>query len=218
MLRPDSIEDVDEAGQLNLVEAARAAHVEQFVYVSSRDRLGDEIPLGHAKRAVEQRLRDGGLTHTILRPTFFMDVWLSSMVGFDSANARAQIYGSGTNPISWIALGDVAELAVKAIDAPAARNGTFELGGPEPLSPLEVIRIFEDVGGRRFHVDHLSEEDLRAQLAAATDPKQRSFLALALVYAQGDAVDTSAALAALPIPLTSVREHAGQALLTVPVA
>ena len=218
MLRPDTITDVDEHGQLALVDAARAARVEQFVFVSTRDCLGDDVPLGHAKLAVEQRLHDGGMAHTVLRPTFFMDVWLSSMVGFDTANARAQVYGSGTNPISWIALGDVAELAAKAVETPAARNSTFELGGPEALSPLEVVRIFEDVGGRRFDVTHVSEADLRTQLAAATDPKQRSFLALALVYAQGDAVDTSAAAAAFPFPLTSVREHARQALLTVPVA
>src|SRR5881275_1505101 len=84
-------------------------------------------------------------------------------LGFDAPNAQARIYGSGTNPISWISLGDVAQFVVLALNHPAARNAILELGGPAAISPLEVVRAFEQTGGRPFTVEHVPEEALRAQ-------------------------------------------------------
>ena len=58
------------------------------------------------------------MTYTILRPTYFMDVWLGPALGFDVAGGRATVYGSGQARVSWIALGDVAQFAVEAVDTP----------------------------------------------------------------------------------------------------
>jgi uncharacterized protein YbjT (DUF2867 family) len=76
--------------------------------------MDTEFPLQTAKRDVEQHLKESGLDYTILRPTFFMDVWLSEALGFD-ANAQAQIYGSGRNKISSISYHDVARFAVACV-------------------------------------------------------------------------------------------------------
>jgi uncharacterized protein YbjT (DUF2867 family) len=56
-----------------------------------------------------------------------MEAWLSPVVGFDAANAKATVYGTGQNPISWIAIQDVARFAVASLDHPAAKNATLEL-------------------------------------------------------------------------------------------
>lgn len=45
----DSIETVDAAGQLNLVEAAKAAQVDRFVFVSFRQPKGMSFPVAEAK-------------------------------------------------------------------------------------------------------------------------------------------------------------------------
>jgi len=129
---------------LNLVDAAKAANVSRFVLISFPP-VDAEFPLQAAKRRVEEHLKSGGLTYAILQPTFFMEVWLSPALGFDAANAKAQIYGSGENKISWISYKDVAKFAVASIDNPEARNAVIELGGPEALSPLEVVRAFEEL-------------------------------------------------------------------------
>jgi uncharacterized protein YbjT (DUF2867 family) len=214
MLRPDRLDEVDAAGQLNLVDRAQAAGVGRFVFTSTSlsSALSDHFPLLDAKRAVEARLIVSGLPYTILRPTFFMDVWLSPLVGFDPANARAQIFGEGTQPISWIALGDVAELATHAVINPAHQNRTFGLGGPQALSPLDVVGIYEELGARKFEVTHVPVDSLQAQFAGATDPKQQSFAGLMLGYARGDVIDMTATLRELPVRLTSVRQHAEQIL------
>jgi uncharacterized protein YbjT (DUF2867 family) len=163
---------------------------------------------------VEQHLQQSRLTYTILRPTYFMEAWLSPVVGFDFPNARATIYGQGHNTISWISLTDVARFAVACLDHPAARNATLELGGPEALSPLEVVRIFEAVGGRPFTVQHVPEEALRAQLAGAPDALQQSFAGLILCCAAGDPIDMRATLQAFPLQLTLVWDYARRVLTT----
>jgi len=203
----DSIESVDRQGQLSLVDAAAAAGVERFILISFPP-VETEFPLQSAKRAVEERLRNSGMTYTILQPTFFAEVWLSPALGFDPPNRKAQIYGGGQNKISWISIQDVAQFAVAALDNPQAKNAVIELGGPEPLSPLEVVRLAEQVTRKRFDVEHVPEEALRAQYRSATDPLQQSFAALMLFYARGKAIDMKGALRAFPGQhLTSLREY-----------
>ena len=107
---------------------------------------------------------------------------------------------------------DVAQFAVAALDNPAAQNTTFEVGGPEALGPLEVVQTFEEVKGEKFAVEHVAEEALLAQKAAAADALQESFAALMLQYASGDAIDMEATLRALPIQLTSVEDYARRVL------
>ena len=197
----------DHDGALNLIDVAREAGVQQFVYTSFPP-MAASFPLQDAKRAVESRLRDSGLMHTILRPTYFTEVWLSPAVGFDHANRKAAVYGTGENPISWISFLDVAQFAVASLDNPAARNATLELGGPEGISPRNAIKVFEKIGGKAFEVTHVPVDVLQGQLAAATDPMQRSFAGLMVGYANATAIDMTAALQTFALKLRTVEEYA----------
>jgi NADH dehydrogenase len=203
----DTIQNVDQDGQLRLVEVAKQMRVKRFVYVSFTKHIDTDSPLVRAKRAIEDRVIKSGMTFTILRPSNFMETWLSPLVGFDYANAKVTIYGSGSSKISWISRRDVSEFAVEALEAPYARNATWELGGPEALSPLQVVHIFEAASGKRFDVHHVSVESLREQLAQVTDSVQQSFTALMLDYAKGGVIDMGDVLRHVPIYLTSVKEY-----------
>ena len=204
-------ETTDQDGLLSLIDAACEAGVQQFIYTSFPTMTPD-FPLQDAKRAVEDRLRGCGLAYTILQPTFFMEVWLSPAVGFDYANRKATIYGSGESPISWISFLDVARFAVACLDNPAARNATLELGGPEALNPLQVVKVFEEAGGKPFEVQRVPVEALQGQLAAATDPMQASFTGLMIGVANGRSIDMRATLQSFPLKLKTVREYAGEVL------
>lgn len=68
----DNIETVDRDGQLNLIEAAKAAGVTHFIYVSFSGTVDEQFPLRDAKRAVEQRLKESGIPYTIVRPSIFL--------------------------------------------------------------------------------------------------------------------------------------------------
>ena len=207
----NDLQTVDLEGVTDLIAAAEAAGVEHFVYISFPP-MEIEFPLQDAKRAVEQRLRSSGLDYTILRPTFFTEVWLSPALGFDCANRKVQLYGTGLNPLSWISFQDVAHFAVESLDSPAARNVTLELGGPQTLAPAEVVRIFEQVGGQPFEVQYVPVEALRAQYAASADPMQKCFAAMMICCAAGTVIDMSETLKSFPVRLRSVHEYARQVL------
>jgi len=185
----NDIQAVDCDGVTHLIEAAKAAGVKHFIYTSFSGNIDRKFPLRDAKRTVEQHLKESGLVYTILRPSMFMEVWLSPAVGFDAANAKATVYGTGDQPIAWISLKDVAQFAVESLENPAARNSVLELGGPEPLSPHRAIKIFEEVMGKPFEVVHVPPEALQAQYDSAVDPMQKSFIGLMLCYAAGDPID-----------------------------
>lgn len=203
----DSIESVDQRGQLSLIDAAAKAGIERFVLVSFPP-IGMDFPLQAAKRGAEERLRQSGMTYTILQPTMFTEVWLSPALGFDPMNQTAQVYGTGQNRISWISFRDVASFAVAALDNPRADNAVFKLGGPEALSPVEVVKLAEQTFGKTINVQHVPEDALRAQYGSATDSLQKSFAALMLSYAAGEAIDMAETLRAFPGQrLKSVREH-----------
>jgi NADH dehydrogenase len=208
----DSIEATDEAGQLRLIDAARAAGVRRFVYISYSQNLKDDGPLTRAKRAVEQRLRESGMAYTILRPSYFMEVWLSPHLGFDYMNRKATLYGGGDATISFISLGDVAEFAVRVLHSPDVVNATLELGGPDAVSPHDAVHIFEEVADASFVVLNVPEEAVRALFEGATDSLQKSFSGLMLDYARGDEIPMRETLERIPVKLTSVREYARSVL------
>jgi uncharacterized protein YbjT (DUF2867 family) len=205
-------QSTDQDGCLSLIDVARDAGVQRFVYTSFPP-IETSFPLQDAKRAVEARLRDSGLLYTILRPSYFTEVWLSPAVGFDYANCKAAVYGTGDNAISWISFLDVAQFAVASLDNPAARNTTLELGGPEGLSPRSVVKMFETIGGQAFDVTQVPIEALQGQLAGATDPMQRSFVALMLGYASATAIDMIPTLKAFPLKLRTVEAYARSVLV-----
>jgi uncharacterized protein YbjT (DUF2867 family) len=206
----DSIESVDAAGQLNLVNAAEAAGIERFVFVSFRPPRGISYPLADAKRRVEEAI--ASLNFTIIQASWFMEVWLSPALGFDYPNQTARIYGPGTSPISWVSFRDVAEMCALAVRSPAADRRTIEFGGPEALSPLEVVARFEKIGGRPFQLQHVPEQTLHAQFDGAADPMQKTFAGLMLGYLYGDAIDMAHVVEQFGIHLTSVDEYARSVL------
>jgi uncharacterized protein YbjT (DUF2867 family) len=204
----NDIQTTDLEGNINLIEAARQNHVSHFIYTSFSKNIDDDFPLRNAKREVEKRLMESGLTYTILRPSCFMEVWLGPAVGFDAANGKVVIYGTGKNPMGWIAIHDVTQFAVASLDHPAAKNAILELGGPESISALEAVGCFEQASGRHIEMQFMPVEAIDAQQAAATDPMQISFSALMRAVAAGDPIDMSTTLQTFSIHPTSVEEYA----------
>jgi NADH dehydrogenase len=202
----DSIESVDRQGQLALVGAARQAGVEHFVFVSFRENPGIQFPLTIAKRAVESALKASGMSYTILQASYFMEVWLTPALGFDAANGRVRLYGDGSRPVSWISYRDVARAAADAVTEGTARNMVVELGGPQALSPREVVRMFEAAGAGEIAAESVPESALEAQMSAATDSLQKSFAGLMLQCAAGDAIDNTASRRLFPFQMTSVSD------------
>jgi NADH dehydrogenase len=202
----DSIETVDRRGQLTLVEAARKAGIDRFVFVSFRENPDVQFPLAAAKRDVERALKSSGMAYTILQASYFMEVWLTPALGFDVAKGTVRIYGDGDRPISWISYRDVARAAATAIIEGTGDNMTVELGGPQALSPREVVRMFEAAGAGEIATESVPVQALQQTLEGATDPLEQSFAGLMLQYAGGDSIDPAASRRFCGFQMTSVRD------------
>ncbi|HAQ19685.1 MAG TPA: NAD(P)-dependent oxidoreductase [Prolixibacteraceae bacterium] len=203
----NDIQSVDEKGVINLIEASISAGINHFIYTSFSKNLDMDFPLRNAKRKVEKHLQNSGLTYTILRPGCFMELWLTAAVGFDATNGKVNTCGTGANPLAYISFKDVAKFAVESISNPAAKNAVLELGGPQNLSQLDAVKIFEEVLDKKIEVGQMPVDALQSQLDGAEDPMQKSFSGLMLCVANGDRIEMKDLLKVFPVKLTSVKEY-----------
>jgi uncharacterized protein YbjT (DUF2867 family) len=158
VLRDNDIEGVDLNGNFNLIKAAEAAGVKHFIFTSinSSDPNSPD-PFGRAKGLVEQRLRESGLTYTILKPGIFMEIWVGMTVGMPlQAGRPITLVGQGDHRHAFVSIADVADYAVTAVDNPAARNADIFIGSPEACSWTEVVQTVGDVLSTQLPVNYVA--------------------------------------------------------------
>jgi uncharacterized protein YbjT (DUF2867 family) len=143
---PDTVDSVDLAGNLSLIEAAEAAGVGRFLFVSALGAHPEHpMPLLHAKGVAEQRLRSSSMLWTVLQPNVFMDKLIPIVVGEPAlSNRPVTLIGSGRRKHSFVAMEDVAAYACAALDHPQANMQTVVVAGPEPLSWYDIVAVFEN--------------------------------------------------------------------------
>ena len=204
---------VDLQGQLALVQAARASGVRRYVFMSASPNLQTSAPLVRYKREVEHAVRGSGMQWTILQPSVLVDVWLSQLLGWDHVAGRGMVFGAGIEPLSWITIGDVAECVMRCLDDPRCIDRDLPLGGPELLSPNEVVKLFESLSGRPYRIRRVPRGVLSvmAPLMARIDEKIGSGMSMGLQTTRGDVID-SPLQRALGAPTTTVRDYASRVL------
>ena len=145
----------------NMIDACKQAGV-RHVVLNSAFGAGDfpkSFPSWHF--AVEQKLRDSGLAHTILRPNGF----LQNIVTYLAASIRTQsaFYSSiGDAQISLIDVRDVGAAAAKILSAPQSHVGkTYELHGSEAISNYAIAERISRIVGRKVSYVDISEDAMR---------------------------------------------------------
>jgi uncharacterized protein YbjT (DUF2867 family) len=131
--------DVDYQGNLNLLQAARAAGVSRFVYVS----LFDGARLRHldivaAHEDFVDELRASGLEWIVIRPTgYFSDLEeVYDMAG----RGRVYLFGRGDRRANPIHGEDLASVCADAIEAGEAGR-EIDVGGPRIFAWREIAEI-----------------------------------------------------------------------------
>jgi uncharacterized protein YbjT (DUF2867 family) len=147
---------VDDKGNRQLIDAARAAGVKHFVFLSILGANPDApVEFFRIKNHTEEYLRTSGLNFTIIRPSAFMDLWAQLIGQSILEHGKTTIFGRGNNPINFVAVDDVARFVCMAIKNSRTRNEVIEVGGPENLTMNQVAEIFERVGGRQAIKRHI---------------------------------------------------------------
>lgn len=179
-----SFEEVESTGYDNLVDACKAEGVRRILFMSvAETALDKSVTTFRLKRQIEERIRGSGLAYSFFRGAAFMDDWFALMgssiplrgakahtlrrpfwfaKGFLSMAATsiekrgfAVVPGDGKTRHAYVALDDVAAILAAAAAAPEdGENLVADLGGPEVLTPEEVVAIFARVLGRPIRIVH----------------------------------------------------------------
>ena len=152
----DNVQTVEIEGNKNLIDAAKAAGVQHFIFMSALGASPDSpVPFMQGKGLAEKHLRASGVGYTILSPNIFMEVWFPMVVGMPLQSGQpVTLIGTGDRRHAFVSSNDVAAFAVAAVDNPAARNQQMVIGGPEALSWMDVVHLTSKVVGRDLQVRH----------------------------------------------------------------
>ncbi len=136
--------DIDFAGNLNLVNEAKAAGVNHFVYISviNADK-GDGIPMVHSKYLLEAELKNSGMNYVIHRPTgYFYDIahvfWPMILKG------EIQLLKGEPKKANVI---DTKDFAKFIVDTMLEENVTYSVGGRETYTYQEIGQMFWEAAG-----------------------------------------------------------------------
>lgn len=167
---------IDVAAKCN---CAQFIYVSAISFAGAHEKYTTWSPLAHAKAQTEDYLKKSGVPYTIFQPDGFMDVYFAFMgssavvqntpahlvnrpwkfmqrfyngIKDEVVNGKIGIIGDGLAKHGYIAVDNVAEFVVKAVDNAGLLNKTILLGGPEALSAMEVKQRFENVLGKPLKI------------------------------------------------------------------
>ena len=145
--RGDSLATVDDLGNRNLVDAARAAKVGRFVFTSILTcDLARDVPHFWQKKVIEDYIEASGVPFVSLRPGAFIgafDLWSRGL-----KKGRITSIGSATARWTYIHIDDVARCLALAVDEPRAVGRRIDLGADRPVSTQEIAALFSRLLGR----------------------------------------------------------------------
>ena len=148
------------------IDAAGRARVRRVVRVSAADaNLGAPVPWARAHAEIDAHLRGCGLAYTVLKPTAFMQNFLT-MTRPISKGVLPHIAREGR--VGWVDTRDVAAVAERVLAEVERHEGaTYFLTGPEALTMREAAARLSGVMGRRVRYVNVPTPAFRLALKLA---------------------------------------------------
>jgi len=125
-----------------VLDAAKSANVERFVFHSVLRPQIEAMPHHWQKLRVEELLFESGLSFTILQPTIYMQNILANWNQI--TNGIYSIPYAPETCLSMVDLEDVAQVAAKVLTEDGHRNAVYELVGVAAISQTEVAQILSE--------------------------------------------------------------------------
>jgi uncharacterized protein YbjT (DUF2867 family) len=147
------VKEVDWQGNVNLIQATKAAGVNRFIFFSILDAdKYPEVPLMEVKNCVEQYLAESGLNYTILRLCGFLQGLIGQYAIPILENQSIWVMGN-TSPTAYIDTQDIAKFAVQALALPdATQQRAFPVVGNRAWGADEIIQLCEKLSGRTARI------------------------------------------------------------------
>ena len=143
----------------NAFQAAALAGVSHIVYLSLQGAAPDsKYPFSRDHYLSEQYLFASGLPCTVLRNSFYMDMFLEK---FDVGGVVRGPAGQGRG--AFVSRADVARMAAAALQKPP--GGIHEVTGPEAVSVADIAGRLSAIAGRQLRYEDEPAEAARERLS-----------------------------------------------------
>ena len=206
----ESSKYVDYQGHLDLIDASKKQGVQHFIYISLEPDLKDRVPFTLYKYKVEEFLESSGLNYTILRAGAFMEFHLREMIGKPlKEKGKVNIFGNGKTARNYVSVRDVADFVILALESEKGVNKILSVGGPDNISPLEAVSMYEKILEKKARVSHFPPFVLKtmALLLKSLHPGMSQIMNFSYYLDKfGEPIDMTETLRVFPKKLISVDE------------
>jgi len=215
--KPDSLR-TDLEGNRHLVDAAKAAGISRFVFLSilACDQAPG-VPHFWAKKVTEDYMEEQKVPFVALRPGAFLGApsgrfrkWMQEGL------AKGRVMGMTPTGVrmSFIAPDQVARAVAMAVDDPRAVGRRIDLGSDRPLSGPELAELVGRLLGRPMKMRSMGGAGfgLMGRIAGRFDPRIRDMMAMGRFFQTGKYVADTRLQAELFGPVPQVEDAARQTL------
>src|SRR5579883_356388 len=156
-----SIKQVDWEGKVSLIQAAKAAGIERFIFFSILDaEKYPAVPLMEIKHCIELFLAESGLNYTTLRLAGFMQ-GLIGQYGIPILEGQPVWVTGESAPIAYMDTQDIAKFAIRALTLQETEKQTFPVVGTRAWSAEEIISLCERLSGKEARITRMPINLLR---------------------------------------------------------
>jgi uncharacterized protein YbjT (DUF2867 family) len=151
----ESLKKVDWEGKLCLIEAAKVANIERFVFFSAQNaEQFENIPLMKVKNGIEIKLKESRIPFTIFRLSGFYQGLIEQYAIPILENLPIWVTNENTY-ISYMDTQDIAKFCLRSLQIPQTKNQTFFLSGLKSWVSSEIISLCEQLAGQKAKVQRV---------------------------------------------------------------
>ena len=141
----NSLKQVDWDGKLCLIEAAKVAKVQRFIFFSAQNvEQFENIPLMKLKYGIEQKLKESNIPYTIFRLTGFYQGLIEQYAIPILDKLPIWVTNENTS-IAYMDTQDVAKFCLRSLQIPQTANQIFFLSGLKGWVSSEIISLCEQL-------------------------------------------------------------------------
>ena len=149
-----TFERVHTQGTLNVLAAAEAVGARRYVHMSALGtRAGARSRYHQTKWAAEEAVRASRLPWTIFRPSIIYgrgDGFVTQLARMIERLPIVPVIGTGRQRLQPVPVAHVAEGFVRALSLDTSVKHTYDVGGPEPVTMVDLVdRVARAMGRRR---------------------------------------------------------------------
>lgn len=148
-----TFERVHVQGTQNVLDAAATAGVRRYVHMSALgSRPGARSRYHQTKWAAEEAVRSSPLPWTIFRPSIIYgrgDEFVMMLRGMMQRFTVVPVIGSGRQRLQPVPVEQVAHGFARALTLPTAVKHSYDVGGPDAVSMVELLDAIAKAMGRR---------------------------------------------------------------------